>query len=393
MIDYTTKSYGRNQEVRAIYKLFSDGRDVAMPGPRRLGKTFVLDRLVEAAPTQGWQAVKAEVSGYRDVRAVFRALCEQISRQRSRPAQVRSWVTQRLGQVVSPRSDHSGPWSQFLLKLDHEDWFERQIKVMNDDTEQRWLLLIDELPIFLKSLHDQGPDGVAQARDFMNQISRLRQAAPRVRWLITGSIGIEPLARAGQYLGVLAKFHLFELEPLSDEQARDFVQDLARSGQLAQRSRISDAEAKAIVDQVGWRAAYYLDAVAQKLAGDPSDDPQTAAKHVQTAVDQLLDPRQGATFGTWEEHLRKHYHDADRGVAFAALGALSPHSQGLSIDTLLAAIGVPALTRGQLQTLLSRLHTEGFITLQDWSTSDPSCAFRNPLLRRWWHRFPPQPTA
>ena len=58
---------------------------------------------------------------------------------------------------------------------------------MNEDAGQRWVLLIDELPIFLKALHDRGPEGIVEARAFMNFVSRMREAHPRIRWLITGS--------------------------------------------------------------------------------------------------------------------------------------------------------------------------------------------------------------
>ena len=390
MIDYATKTYGRNREVEAIYKMFDNDRDVAMPGPRRLGKTFVLERIVDCGAANGWHAVKVEIAGCTDVRSVFRRLCEMIGRRHTGGAMASSWLLQRLGQIGAPRSDPSGPWYQPMLNLDYETWFERLIRAMNDDTSRRWALLIDELPIFLKALHDRGPDGVAQALSFMNQMSRLRDDNKRVRWLITGSIGIEPLARAGNYLGVLAKFDTFELEPLGELEARDYVQDLATLGRLTGRSTITDAEADAIVSAVGWRAAYYLDALSQKMAGQPSNDPAEVARLVEQAVDRLLQPGQTASFGTWEEHIRKHYRDPDRGFAFAALAALAPHPQGRSVDTVLTTIGRADLTREQLRAVLTRLHTEGFVTVQGWEGTDPTGAFRNPLLRRWWQRYTPQ---
>lgn len=390
MIDYTTKTYGRSKVVKAIYQMFQHGRDIAMPGPRRLGKTFVLDRIVESGAVYGWNAIKVEIAGCTDVRAVFKRLCEMIGRKHTGGEMTISWLRQHFGQIISPRSDSSGSWYQPLLSLDYETWFERLIGMMNSDTTRRWALLIDELPIFLKALHDRGPDGVAQAQGFMNLLSRLRDDNKRVRWLITGSIGIEPLARAGNYVGVLAKFDTFELEPLSEAEARDYVQDLARMGCLASRSIITDTESDAIVAAVGWRAAYYLDALSQKMAGQPSDDPTEASQLVEQAVDRLLQPGHAPSFGPWEEHIRKHYRDPDRGFAFAALAALAPHPQGRSVDTVLAVIGRADLSRNQLRANLTRLHTEGFVTVQDWDGADPMVAFRNPLLRRWWQRYTPQ---
>lgn len=390
MTDYTTKTYGRNTEVEAIYKLFQNDRDVSMPGPRRLGKTFVLERIVERGPANRWHAVKAEIAGCTDARGVFKRLCEVITKQLPPYRQFYSWSGQRIGQVVSPRFDPSGPWYQGLLGQDYETWFERIIRALNNDKSQRWAVLIDELPIFLKALHDRGPEGVAQALSFMNLFSRLRDDNRRVRWLITGSIGIAPLARAGKYMGVMAKFDTFELEPLTELQAKDYIQDLARTGSLSGRSRITDAETDAILTAVGWRAAYYLDALSQKMAGQPSDDPTEAAMHVEQASERLLAPVHSAYFGTWEEHIRKHYLDPDRGFAFCALAALAAARQELSIDTILSTISRPDLTRELLHEILTRLHTEGFVTVQDWDGSDPTVAFRNPLLRSWWQRYKPQ---
>jgi len=304
-----------------------------------------------------------------------------------------SWLQQRLGQLVAPRSETSGEWYQPLISLDHESYFERLIRVLHEDRDRRWAVLIDELPIFLKALHDQGPEGVIAARNFMNLLSRLRAEYPRVRWMITGSIGLEPLARAGDYMGVLAKFDAFHLEPLTGEQAKMFVQDIAREGRLLYRRVITDAEAAALVEAVGWRSAYYLEALAKKLPAQLSDDPSGAKQLVEEAVQRLLAPTEAATFGVWEEHIRKHYRDEERSLAFAMLDTLAQHGGAVSLDALLATIGRADVTRRDLHRVLTRLYLEGFVTVSDWDGDNPSASFLNPLVRRWWKRFPPQAAA
>lgn len=392
-MDYTRKSYGRNDEVAAIYKLIEAGTDISMPGPRRLGKTFVLERLVEAGPTHGWEAIKVEVAGCRDTRGFFRQLCTKIGNQRSRSKKTIDWLRQRLGQAIDPRTDANGAWYQSFITLDHEAYFERLIKALHEDPDRRWVLLIDELPIFLKALHDQGPQGIEAARAFMNHTSRLRVDYPKVRWLITGSIGLEPLAQAGNYMGVLAKFQTYSLTTLSETQARDFITDLAQTGRLVDRQLITVTEADSIVKAVGWRSAYYLEALAKKFAGTPTDDIEQANVLVDAAMTRLLQPQELPTFAVWEEHLRKHYRDPDRAIAIAVLNALTPHPQGRGIDVLLAAVGRSDLTLDGMRILLMRLDAEGFITVDDWGADNPVAAFRNVLLRRWWQRFPPQAKA
>ncbi len=389
MHTYDIKTYGRNDEVAILYKMFAANRDVSMHGPRRLGKTFLLDRLVDAAPAQGWTAMKVELAGCADTRAVFRELCSRIGKTRSGGTRAIAWFSQRLSQFTAPRNEAGGTWYQPFITLDHEAYFERLIAAMHDDPASRWILLIDELPIFLKVLHDKGPTGVAAARDFMNQVSKLRQAYPRVRWMITGSIGIEPLAQAGSYMGVLAKFEAFELKPLTEEQAKDFVKDIAREGQLQHRQEITEAEAQGLIEAVGWRAAYYLDALAQKLEGPLATEPEPARLAVEAAVKRLVKLSESSKFGTWEEHLNKHYLDPDRGIAFSALTMLAQDAQGADIDGLLSTIQRTDLTRERLRKVLMRLDVEGFISVDSWEHDSPRCHFLNPLLRLWWRLAKP----
>ena len=125
MTDYATKTYGRNDEVASLYKMFVAGRDISMHGPRRLGKTFLLDRLVDAAPARQWTAVKVELAGCTDSRAVFRELCSRIGNRRSGGENAKDWLKQRLSQFLGHRTELGGVWYQALLTVDYETHFER----------------------------------------------------------------------------------------------------------------------------------------------------------------------------------------------------------------------------------------------------------------------------
>ncbi|WP_275575167.1 hypothetical protein [Methylocucumis oryzae] len=42
-LDYDTASYGRHNETAYIFSRFNAGKNLLMPGPRRLGKTFCFE--------------------------------------------------------------------------------------------------------------------------------------------------------------------------------------------------------------------------------------------------------------------------------------------------------------------------------------------------------------
>lgn len=390
MTDYNNKTYGRNEEVASIYKMFEADRDITMPGPRRLGKTFLLQRLASNASDHNWTAVRVELAGCNDSQSVFRELCDEIGKKRSGGEKAVAFIVQRLMQFASPRTEAGGSWYQPFIGVDHQSFFERVIQALHEDKARRWVILIDELPIFLKALHDKGPAGVAGARDFMNNLNRLREKYNSVRWMITGSIGIEPLANAGDYMGALIKFTTFKLTPLTSSQAKDYIQDRARDGYFPHRKEITDVEALALIFSVGWLAPFYLDALASQIDSPLTKDGVQAKIVVDKAIEKLMNDAGPNTFGTWEEHLRKHYNSTERAIAVKTLGALSRSAQGIEMDGVLAAIVRPDLTSDGLRQVLMRLVSDGFLAVDDWALDNPKCYFLNPLLRLWWHRARPQ---
>lgn len=390
MTDYTKKSYGRNEEVAEIFGLFKAGKDISQHGPRRLGKTFVLDRMVEQGRAHGFICLKVEIAGCTEPKMVFRRLCEEISSHRGIPKRTLGVITQRLAQVVNPRSEQAGQWYQPLLSLDWEKYLERLLGALHTDKNHQWAILIDELPIFLKALHDKGEDGVMQARDFMNLFSRLRSEHSHVRWLVTGSIGIAPLARAGNYMGVLAKLHSYALEPLTESQSIDFLQDLAQQGLPKGRKEITEPEAQAVVEAIGWRAAYYLEAFAYSLPANPETAPDKVQANMAVAMENLLKTNNEATFGTWEEHIRKHHALQQRPLSFGSLKAIASHETGLTLDSLHGSLGDPALARDVLRQHMMRLVDEGFLYQEPSGDDDAPYRFRLIPLRLWWKKYCPQ---
>ncbi|MBP6421905.1 MAG: hypothetical protein KA271_03335 [Propionivibrio sp.] len=390
MTNYANKTYGRNTEVATLFAMLKAGKDVSQHGPRRLGKSFVLDRMVEQAKAHGFICLKVEIAGCTEPKMVFRRLCEEITNHRTIGKKAISLLTQRLSQLASPRGEQAGPWYQPLLGVDWETYLERLLGALQDDPAQKWAILIDELPIFLKSLHDKGDDGIKQARDFMNLFTRLRAAKPRVRWLITGSIGITPLAQAGQYMGVLSKFQNFELEPLTDEQAVDYLRDLALSGLIQRRTVITKQEAHTIIEMVGWRAAYYLEALAQHLPASPETEPEKVQANLDTALAGLLKHNNKSTFGTWEEHLNKHHSGQQRRMSFDVLNKIAASEGGLTLDNLLGALGDPLIDREHLRQHLLLLISDGFLYQEPMNDDSAPYRFRLTPLRHWWALYRPQ---
>ena len=117
MTDYAKKTYGRNAEVANMFNLFKAGKDISQHGPRRLGKTFVLDRMVEQANSHNFICIKVEIAGCTEPKMVFRRLCEEIAANRKVTPRTLSIIAQRMAQAINPRGEQAGPWYQSFLNL------------------------------------------------------------------------------------------------------------------------------------------------------------------------------------------------------------------------------------------------------------------------------------
>jgi uncharacterized protein len=394
MPSYKTRSYGRYLIVTEIFQCFIGKQNLSMPGPRRLGKSFVLDRIVESAPDFGYRAIKCDVAGLGSVKALYRYLCETISQHQASSTKAGQLISQRLSQFTNPRQEQGSTWYSQLIHLDHQSHLERQLANMSKDEGAKWVLLIDELPIFLKALHDTGSDGIMQARQVMNHLAQLQAKHPEIRWLVTGSIGFGPLAKQGQYEALLTKHTHFELSTLTENQAWDYLQDLATEGHLSGRSQISMIEKQIITTELRWLSAYYLREIASRLQGQPDDDPVRAKQGVEQALSRLMQPMDGHPLSVWEEHLRKHYTDEDRRLVMPMLNALAKQSS-MTVDALMAALAKPEIDKTKLLQCLQRLHVEGYVACSDWETASETASFQymNPLLRRYWRQYPLSLTA
>lgn len=385
-LDFDTAPYGRRNETDYIFSRFDAGKNLLMPGPRRLGKTFVLERLEQRGPDKGYIAIRFDVSHCRDEIAFFNKLCQAIEAKRGHGETLLDNVKQRLQQVMQSHSAGSGPWYQQALNLNWETFAEQLITTLAEDRQNRWAILIDELPIFLLHLEEQ-PNGLTQVKSIAYRLREFRERFPTLRWLITGSIGIEPLARRGEYIGAFNNLEPFELLPLTPQAAQALLQDSAKAGYFQHRREVSNCEAQAIVSASGWLSAFYLEAFGKQLQDTPAQDAETASQRVNEARKRLLEPANRNYFESWPEHVRKNFTDPMRGRLFAILEHLAEAEAGLSLDGLLPLIGDSALQKKDLQRLLNSLEEDGFLVC-DFDTDRHR--FRMELLRLWWLRYLPE---
>ena len=385
-LQFKTATYGRQTECRSIFTQFRNDHNLLMMGPRRLGKTFVLERLEDRAPDENYSVVRLDVSDCTNEDEFFKALCNKITKKIGPLDATWENFRARLTALIGPGQKKPQNWFEGISCLESNQLAEAMILKLAEDKVSSWAVLIDELPVFLLNMH-RVENGLARASTLCYHLRRLREEIKAVSWLITGSIGHTPLARQGNYLGAFNNMYPFTLNPLEFDAACDLLQAWASEGYLHHRRTITTVEAKLLVRAVGWRSAFYLYALTSQMKGDPTEDKKEAHALVEGARSQLLSQANLSNLDSWPEHIRKNYEDPRRSRLFSILQILAGTEHPLTTDGLLPQLKGADIGREECCRCLNILEEDGFIirddNLEKWR-------FRMELLRLWWKRYLPE---
>lgn len=372
--------YGRDQDSARLWSHFAKGRSVLMLAPRRIGKTVLLNRLKSESETKGYRAIVLDVQGFREEKAFFQQMCAVIQEELGIGASLLTAFSDRLRQTLKG-VESGGDWRQLLLQTDWREFARHLLAHLNADKEGKpWLVLLDEIPIFALALLES--HGLQRVQDFLYTLRQFRLAFPNVRWLFTGSIGMDTIARRNSVEGALNDLEAYALKPFDAATAADFLAHVAKANG---RIMAPDA-ADHIVARLGWLSPYYLEKVAEEacyLATANSIDDACADR----ALASLLGLDKRTYWSTWREHLDRNFNDPEQTHLFALLAAIARSPDGkLSRDGLLGELNrTESVGEKQLRGYLDTLEADGYLSADD-QTPDVY-RFRMGLLREWWLRY------
>ena len=382
--------FDREEECKKLWRHFNNNENILMLAPRRVGKTVLLNRLKEMASEQGFRAVSFDVEGVREEKDFFREFCSAIREEQGAGAKLLTAFSDRLGRLLKGKENPSSDWRQWLIETDWQEFADHLLAHLNDDKGgTAWIILVDELPIFVQALQAKG-DGSA-ARTFLYWLRGVRQKYGNIRWIYAGSIGLDSVARRYNIEGALNDLTVFTLKTFDEKTARGFICDIA----ARRNCKVDEAALQEIVSRLGWLAPYYLKRIAEdscELALDGHSasgalsefvEISVSCKDADAALDNMLLLEKRNYWSSWREHLDRNFTEPDRGQLFALLESVAKSPDGAGRDVLISALAKhsPSTTETVLRNLLDVLLNDGYLEL-----TDGRYRFQMHLLREWWLR-------
>lgn len=368
------------EQQRAWRKLESS--HLLMLAPRRIGKTSLILRLCATADAHGFQAVQCSFARCGNEQECVHLLLRTLAEQETRWKHLIDPLKTVLGKLKGVKIGPVGIDWQSSQSTDWREVGDALGKAL-DEGDIRWLICVDEVPVFVINLIKQGEDGKRRARAFLNWFRDLRQRHhKKVKWLLAGSIGLDTIAARLGWGDAINDLEPFPLAAFDEATALAFLNTLAASYQLP----LEESAGKAIVKRVGWPVPYYLQIMFGQLRDDWQDNqvkPDVAA--VERAFERLLDPAYRIHFDYWRQRLDEELGQPEAGHAILLLDHACQDANGLSRDTLGQALSTrihdPDERDRMLRYVLDVLGGDGYLVERDGRY-----AFRMELLRVYWQR-------
>jgi len=365
------------------------GNHVVLSGPRRLGKTSLLQRLAEEAPGQGLLGRLVDLEGLDTPAAFIHALDQAFPH---------ATVAGHLGATVGA----VGNWLSRLRKVDVKlpggvgggvelqappdaRWSADAGRLQGRLADQPVLLLLDEVSVFLEKALARDRDDTIR---LLGWLRAWRQQSGLVcRFLFSGSIGLNALLTRHGLTTYFNDCYDFRLGPFKPRAALHMLAtECAREGWAATDEPLAHLCARA-----GWLSPFYLNLLLDSslaAARDRVQETGAPERHLLTAdiddgYERLLAVR--SRFVHWYQRLQRDLDAADLPLALEVLGAVARSEQGLTRRQVLARLAKqvadPERRAARLDALMIVLEEDGYL-----DAAGERIAFPSFLLRDYWRR-------
>ncbi len=344
--------FDREAELRILEERVRAANHVLLTGQRRMGKTSIARAAYNVRP------IVARLSGFVTIAQRMLGAVEEVGVSGFR-LKIRAGL-------------NAGNW---------KDHGERLLQGCADHDE-RVLLVVDELPIFLKRMLRE-PDGTTRVEGFLSWLRGVFQDfdgdSPVL--IVSGSIGLMPMV---QRLGIPDRINYlepFRLEPWSREGS------VACFHQFASRTTLSieDGVAGAVYDALGIGIPHHVQSFFARLREHSimeNRDRVTIADVEKVYRTGLLGPSGQNDLAHYETRLRDGLDDESRSIAMEILAEAATREAFTA--TARARLGhlysrVVQDARGRIAEVLDVLAHDGYLEVRDDAYRFPSY-----LLKDWW---------
>lgn len=367
---------GREPELALLADMVGNGNHVLLSGQRRMGKTSILRELGRRLESKDWKCFFADVEAAASEEDFIVEIASAVGRAGWSPYRVFPWLRNWLGKSFEEIGAH-----KFRAKLRADltagNW-RRVGKVVLESCAKRkqpGLLLVDELPIFLKRILRE-ENGVQRVDVFLSWLrATLGGIDGSLVVIISGSIGLQPLVRR---LGMTNRINYltpYRVGPWNRVNSIKCFEQLARSNGLQYKAGIPGA----VYDKLGVGIPFHIQCFFARLREYAARRGTVVTTEIVNWVYEnvLLGPEGQIDLDHYasrlQEALEEDYTIAMEVLAAAAVNGLFTPRMRQHLEALHGA------DSDRVQEVIGILEHDGYIMAEP-----EGHRFQSHLLKDWW---------
>jgi hypothetical protein len=380
---------GRDALAQRVWQVLAE-KSIVLTAERRMGKTYLLYKLWGEAEQQQQQWVQGWLCVYQDLSACSSStqFVESVFDKAQGLLSVRRKVAEKTRRFLSRFQELKVGQIQ-LPKLSTPEWKEILRSIFADLSEQlpndRVLFLWDEFPVMLDEiLMREGGDKVAG--EILNLLHTLRAEYPRIRTILTGSVGLHhilnKLRQSGYNNPVINDMAVVSVEPLEHNFAVELARSLLESKAITCQDLVATAETIAQeVDNIPFYIRGTIDRFQYNLDRQLTVDADTIRQEIRSL---LVDADDSWHMAHYLKRIASYYGDVDSELVRSILDIVADEQQSIATKDIVRTIqrsSQSPIPEQTIRDLLKLLEQDHYL---EKDSIDLKYRFRYSLIRRYW---------
>ncbi len=373
-------TWDRIKEREELWFHFKQGTNISMFAPRRLGKSWLMKNLLlKEANCKGWHPVYSDLQNANSYQKAILCLIQDIQKYGGLSENLINLAKAKFKEIL--QGDIKTP-KDIFSQIDPEYLLDAVLSNLNARSEEKpVLIMLDEITICASNIMKISEvDGCL----LLNTLRKARDAHPEIRWMLTGSIGIDHFSKQHQVSGAFNNLHPFLIEPFEQEIAIDFVDDCCQH-RVVTPFTLGTETHHYLQKRLGWLSPYYLEKLCLKIkpSAKLKGGPAANIADIDKACETLLQHPHNLVFSGWPDHLERNIPDSIRPICKGVLNYLSDSEEGESRDTIRMQLE-PEYTKERIREALIILKNDGFLVKDQKSGK---FRFVMQLLANYWQEY------
>ena len=375
------KYFPREKIVKKILRKLDAGENILISAPRRIGKSSILKHI--ARNQEDNQIIKYMiVQSVNSQEEFFKKLFNELIEDKEIFEGVNGYLKKATSTVKGYARRINGISLDGITINPDEviNYYEECIKLISSfKTYKKIIIFIDEFPDAVNNILDNDEK---LAINFLQKNREIREkfSNENLQFVYTGSTGLKNVVRKFKKLDLINDIKTIEVQPFSDDEARELLQRLVLGYQEEiEEFNINEETIEYILEKISWKLPYYMQIIVDELFEYYEDKEEEITNDtLDFVLSEIVKSKSTHSdyFENWRDRLSRAFKHEDYSFAIEVLNHISKNEY---IDY---AEFCDMSVKHEVEDhkyVLDVLEHDGYI-----SEDDKKYGFNSILLKNWW---------